>query len=79
MSKDGGPAFPTPFAGHCGNESHADPCGCYMDSGMSLRDFFAAVAMNGILSREVGVPREAVAKLSYQYAENMLKEREKGE
>jgi hypothetical protein len=46
---DGGAAFPGPFSGHCGTESHADPCGCYVDSGMTLRDYFAGQVLPAIM------------------------------
>lgn len=46
----GGPAFPQPFAGHCGNEDHSNPCGCYLDTGMTLRDWFAGMALQGLLA-----------------------------
>lgn len=41
---DGGTAFPGASPGHCGTDGHAEPCGCYVDSGMSLRDYFADIA-----------------------------------
>ncbi len=46
---DGGQAFPGPFTGHCGTDSHAEPCGCYVDQGMTLRDYFAGQALPSIM------------------------------
>lgn len=70
---NGGPAFP------------------YHDSyraGMNLRDYFAAKAMQGIISlgsnyayteedMDSGTLADAIARYSYQVADTMLKEREK--
>ena len=61
MSKEtGGPAFPT--------------IGTDID-GMTLRDYFAAKAMQGIQSR-VNWDMVAVARLAYEQADEMLKARE---
>lgn len=75
MSKNGGPAFP--FAGSDGH--------CLNDSGMSLRDYFAAKAMQAAICAAANWgPLEfrdfdcvAVAKFAIQQADAMLKEREK--
>lgn len=57
-----------------------------MDVGMTLRDYFAAKAMQSIIIRLGGTPLlshndqdtfELVAKESYKYAEAMLEQREK--
>lgn len=68
--KDGGSAFPVPDY----------PRG----SGMSLRDWFASQALNGLLSNSTLKQtdfsmsgQEAVAKGAYMIADAMLKEREK--
>ena len=72
---DGGPAFPL----HDWDASIANYSG-----GMSLRDYFAAKAMQAIISKgngsdatggEKGVP--LIAKYSYEYADAMLRERDK--
>lgn len=67
MEKDGGPAFPWGEHG-----SHL--------GGMTLRDYFAAKALNGILAcfkDYVGANNlEARAALAYRYADAMLKARE---
>jgi hypothetical protein len=68
-TNDGGPAFP----GFASDISNGD--------GMSLRDWFAGKAMQGILSAQVhglGVEfAEQFAKLAYKQADAMLAAREK--
>lgn len=44
--------------------------------GMSLRDYFAAKAMQGLLASEVYAPREEFAESAYKMADAMLKARE---
>ena len=49
-----------------------------LDSGMELRDYFAAQAMPSLiktLENHITTPND-VAKLSYQYADAMMKARE---
>ena len=74
MSKDGGPAFPQAPNGHPDNKH----------PGMSLRDYFAAAALQGILAACFEEPDwgseesdRAIAKNSYGIADAMLAEREK--
>jgi hypothetical protein len=66
--KSSGPAFPLPI-------------GLSEDSwrqGMSLRDYFAAKAMQGLLANgDGGDPVEDVSDYAYQIADAMLKAREK--
>ena len=67
MSKNtGGPAFP--FAGESGH--------CLNDSGMTLRDYFAAKAMQSIYAdvRGQGWQKEC-AKCAYELADAMLEAR----
>jgi hypothetical protein len=47
-------------------------------NGMTLRDYFAAKAMQGQLSRPSGgyLPEEDIAKVAYMQADAMLKARE---
>ena len=67
MSKyTGGPAFPTV------DENHYSVGG----EGMSLRDYFAAKALQGLLSGRNYIT-EMNVQLAYEYADAMLKEREK--
>jgi hypothetical protein len=56
---DGGPAFPP-------NPNDAE--------GMSLRDWFAGMAMQGLLAN-CGADSEQIAKKAYEYADAMLVER----
>ena len=67
MSNTGGPAFP-----HENHLSHR---------GMTLRDYFAAKAMQAILIAKYPITKEpnaehAIAKAAYQGADAMLKARE---
>jgi hypothetical protein len=59
------PAFPTYLADN-------------MAHGMSLRDYFAAAAMQGLLSTEYyrGIPHDFVAKEGFRVADAMMKARE---
>jgi hypothetical protein len=78
MSKDNsGPAFPF----ECGDNNGMPPC-----YGMTLRDYFAAKAMQGMLSNPAARSNdssvsdaEAFANASYKMADAMLAEREKGQ
>ena len=68
------PAFPTERIGVESGEVLT-----YQEEGMTLRDYFAAKAMQGMLSActgwsEAGIER--LAKCSYMTADQMLKERE---
>jgi hypothetical protein len=82
--KDGGPALPGGYAG-------IDEAGEDVYVGMSLRDYFAAKAMQAILTNraveqyrqqldELGVSNYqqdvAVAHVAYKQADSMLKARE---
>lgn len=46
--------------------------------GMTMRDYFAAKAMQGMLAAGEGVPNEKLAKWAYDVAEAMLTERAQG-
>lgn len=48
----------------------------YGDSGMSLRDFFAAKAMQAIISSHDNTTLDFVSGKAYQYADAMLAARE---
>lgn len=65
--KDGGPAFP---------KNYGVP-----NEGMTLRDYFAAKAMQGLLSadNELKLEDYEIANYAYQQADEMLAERESGE
>lgn len=74
MKPDGGPAFPYP------HYEHQDP-------GMSLRDWFAGMALIGLMARLAQPSHKVIsegwreagseADLAYKIADAMLKEREK--
>jgi len=67
---DGGPAF--------ARDSHMDKqIGLYVQQqGMSLRDYFAAAALQGLLADGGCLSWEADAENAYQAADAMLKARE---
>lgn len=75
-AKDGGPAFPLPCDSNNCPHTHC--------MGMSLRDWFAGMALQGILSANaampVGVTKEQVdsiiAREAYCSADAMIKARE---
>jgi len=75
---DGGPAFPVGV-----RVVHQDSRGGHVvheaDPGMSMRDYFAAKAMQGMLTNpDIDYSAsEYVAMVSYTIADAMLKEREK--
>lgn len=83
--KDGGPAFPL----ECNVESLADEEGQHrafavghlqQHAGMSLRDYFAAKAMQSLVVNSIWtdlVSKDAVAGAAYEMADAMLAEREK--
>ncbi len=61
---DGGPAFPT-----------MDPNEHYRLMGMTLRDYFAAAALQGILADGGGASWDDDAKNAFKAADAMLKAR----
>ena len=64
---DGGPAFPFPLPGGPLNSHPA---------GMSLRDYFAAMAMQGMLANDAeGYSFVSCAAAAYEQADAMLAER----
>ena len=72
--KDGGPAFPVP-APVCSGPNNSWE---YPSDGMTLRDYFAAAALQGILASPDTVGSQpSIAGYAYQYADTMLAERAK--
>lgn len=68
---DGGTAFPWDEKNHDGSYYHTNP-------GMSLRDWFAGQALSGLLAcPATGGDTDYFAKASYDYADAMLRGREK--
>jgi len=61
------PAFPLSFVAHPTEET-------FVAKGMTLRDYFAAKAMQGIVNNSDAFWAGA-APLAYQYADAMMKER----
>lgn len=76
-SEDGGPAFPNPMCAdpHLPQSRYIEP----NDKGMSLRDYFAAKAMQGILAGKASCPElwrdempDVTARQAYEHADFML-------
>ena len=71
LKETGGPAFARPHS----DDRHSGEEGCYAQDGMTLRDYFAAKAMQSWL---VGVDDPTVEKcaaFAYEIADAMLDER----
>jgi len=66
--KDGGPAFPVPDQQHSGGLD-----GYY---GMTLRDYFAAKAMQGLVVNGENINPPILAGYAYELADAMLRARE---
>lgn len=78
MASDGGPAFPQSIF-H--DETPSDDSFVETKGGMSLRDYFAGQALNGMLASDSSVDRTKVnksvwANVAYDFAAAMLKARE---
>lgn len=84
--KDGGPAFPEPGVYDASREQ-INPVGAYYDAGgMSLRDYFAAKALNAVCDRymlmncdsepEIEMEITNAAFLAYRLSAAMLAARE---
>jgi len=70
---DGGPAFPSEEQIRCNGEV----CDTRKFTGMTLRDYFAAAAMQGMLSDpDRGGSGSEFAQAAYSCADAMLKARE---
>lgn len=69
--KTGGPAFPTDNAHQTGPHS-------YHAEGMTLRDWFAGMALQGLLldPDSMGATEESNAEFAYKVADAMIKARE---
>jgi hypothetical protein len=71
----GGPAFPH-LRRHVGNDTYE----LLAEGGMTLRDYFAAKAMQGLLAGtltpEIVWSQSDVAETAYNVADAMIKERE---
>ena len=69
MTDTGGPAFPTK------NYAAIQPLAEGYSEGMTLRDWFAGKAMQGLM--DAAMPMPEIAQAAYQMADAMLKERDK--
>ena len=69
---DGGPAFPHERQIRC----HGEVIDCEVESGISIRDYFAAGALQGLLADGGGASWNDDAKSAYLAADAMLKARE---
>jgi hypothetical protein len=68
MTMNNQPAFPSTH-----HNGWGEP-----EKGMTLRDYFAAKAMQGMLSENSGIryPTDELAEIAYMVADEMLKARE---
>jgi hypothetical protein len=75
--KTGGAAFPLMGM----NYRNGQQVQAVFQNGMSLRDYFAAKAMQGFCAHGGSGPitQQALAEFAYQLADAMLAERERGE
>lgn len=74
-TNDGGPAFPFPASLYPDGSTHEPG-----DPGMTLRDYFAAKAMQGMLASDIQCGPEQVPIIvasAYMMTDAMLKERSK--
>ena len=71
--KDGGPAFPQPDLMEDG------VCLSQGETGMTLRDYFAAKAMQGLDVTRYAGGYSLLAENAYKIADAMLEVRERGE
>lgn len=80
MEKDGGPAFPSIETDDAYNDDREMYGRTYSFGGMTLRDYFAAKAMNALLAvqlkNERSAESETIAQASYRMADAMLKVRQ---
>ncbi len=79
LPKDGGAAFPVPPERL--NNFNGDPHWSFPNPGMSLRDYFAAAALQGLLASSkdiIGMSEANYATAAYLQADAMLAERNKG-
>ena len=77
--KNSGAAFPTPVMGDQRDCTIGGEIPDAHDCGMSLRDYFAAAALTGILATQYEDPPLAdsdMAEWAYKVADAMLKERD---
>lgn len=66
MEKEGGPAFPW-----CGDLNECPT----INLGMSLRDYLAATALQGLLSKPLPSKLKSLTDMAYTIADEMLRSR----
>ena len=73
MSSNGGPAYPVKYQDGAGGYEQAD--------GISIRDYFAAAAMQGLLAYPIpsNPTSDVIAEWAYEQADAMLAARERKE
>ncbi len=75
---DGGPAFPMVLNVELNPDSNRTLGSIESTEGMSLRDWFAGMALNGLLSGEhFSLKNEVIVKMSYELADATIAQREK--
>lgn len=57
----------------------AFPSPSHSTTGMDLRDYFAAAAIQGLLASDVSAPVDSFAQKAYEMADAMMKERQQNE
>ena len=73
MNEKNPPAFPATRPGYVSQGQTVVP----FQEGMTLRDYFAAAALTGLLSRtHYDGELDGISRLSYAYADEMLKSRQ---
>lgn len=66
-NKDGGPAFPHEYKFSDGTANR--------DDGMTLRDWFAGMALQGYIAARIEVGEQTLTNLCYAKADAMIEER----
>lgn len=74
---DGGPAHPVRLPTPDAPRINGDPPPTELNTGMSLRDHFAGLALQGLLASQVEASREQFAEYAYKAADAMLIARKK--
>lgn len=83
VKSHGGPAFPFEYVNQTGSlqesfitDTMIKPSGAEQYSGMTMRDYFAAKAMQSLIiaTKELVFSHRCLATESYKYADAMLKE-----
>lgn len=71
--KDGGSIYPAKVFSHFEDDGLAIYT---MSSGLTMRDWFAGLAMQGIIQAAPKMPDDVIARQAYGLADAMLKARE---